>query len=126
MWRIEYDPGQRLLTIWMREMVHGAELRDLSRAHARALEATAREPFSILMDLRGLYPLDPEAATMLADMKRVAAHLDGYRGRAVLVDSPTIAMQQRNATYEDGGDTTELITLEPEDAQRFIHELLPD
>ena len=33
-------------------------------------------------------------------------------------------MQQRNATFDDGGDRTELITLEPEAAQRFIRGLL--
>ncbi len=125
MWRLEYDPAQRLLTIWMREMVHGPELRALSSAHARALEATAGAAFRVLLDLRGLYPLDEDAAAMLADMKRVAASLAGYRGRAVLVDSPTVAMQQRNATYEDGGDADELITLAPEDAQRFIRDLAP-
>ena len=123
MWRIEYDPAQRLLTVWMREMVHTAELQDLARAHAEALEATAGEEFRALLDLRGLYPLDEEAAGLLADMKRVAAQLDGYRGRAVLVDSPTVAMQQRNATYQDGGDPAEMVTLVPEEAQRFIRAL---
>lgn len=124
MWRIEYDPDQSLLTVWLREMVQGPELHGLSTAHAAALEATGGDRFRVLLDLRGLYPLDPEAAGLLADMKRVAASLDGYLGRAVLVDSPTVAMQQRNATYEDGGDRTELITLEPEAAQRFIRGLL--
>ena len=124
MWRIEYDPGQNLLTVWLREMVQGPELHGLSTAHAEALEATAGERFRVLLDLRGLYPLDTEAAALLADMKRVAVTQQGYLGRAVLVDSPTVAMQQRNATYEDGGDRSELITLEPEAAQRFIRGLL--
>ena len=40
-----------------------------------------------------------------------------------LVDSPTVAMQQHNARIGQGRDPRELITLEPEAAQRFIREL---
>ena len=120
MWHIEYDPDRRLLTLSMREQVFGRDMRDLSRAHARALEATAGATFRVLLDLRGLHPLDSEAADMLGDMKRVAAQLEGYLGRAVLVDSPTVAMQQRNSTIEDGGDARELITLDATKAREFL------
>ncbi len=120
MWRIEYDPDEHLLKLSMRKMVFGRDMRDLSNAHARALEATGGAPFRVLLDLRGLHPLDSEAARTLGDMKRVASQLEGYGGRAVLVDSPTIAMQQRNATVEDGGDATELITHTEADAWDFL------
>jgi len=119
-WRIEYDPDERLLRLSMRETVYGRDMRDLARAHARALEATGGASFKIFLDLRGLHPLDAEAARILGDMKRVAARVDGYEGRAVLVDSPTIAMQQRNATVEDGGDERELITLDESAARGFL------
>jgi len=121
-WHLVYDPAERLLTLSMREQVFGRDMRDLAKAHARALEATAGTPFRMLLDLRGLHPLDPEASEMLGDMKRVAVRLDGYRGRAVLVDSPTIAMQQRNTTIEDGGDDRELITPDPMKASEFLGE----
>ena len=120
MWRIEYDPDERLMRLSMRETVYGRDMRDLARAHARALEATGGAPFRVFLDLRGLHPLDGEAARILGDMKRVAARVNGYRGRAVLVDSPTIAMQQRNATVEDGGDERELITLDESAAKSFL------
>ncbi|MCB9592960.1 MAG: hypothetical protein H6719_09535 [Sandaracinaceae bacterium] len=120
MWRVEYDPDERLLKLAMRETVFGRDMRDLARAHARALEATAGQAFKVLLDLRGLHPLDAEAAKILGDMKRVAARVTGYEGRAVLVDSPTIAMQQRNSTVEDGGDARELITLEEATAREFL------
>lgn len=123
MWRIEYDPGQRLLTIRLTQEVREVEMRALARSHAQALEATGGQPFRVLVDLRGLHPLDLDAAAIFGDMKRVAGKLDGYKGRAVLVDSATIAMQQRNTTLEDGGDPTELITLESEEAIKHVRDL---
>ena len=123
MWRIEYDPDSRLLSLCLTEHVTPSDMRDLARAHARALEATGLEPFRVLVDLRGLTLLDGTAADVLADMKRVAASLEGYLGRAVLVDGPTVAMQQRNTTLEDGGDDRELVTLNPMEAQRFVDDL---
>ncbi|MBX3275991.1 MAG: hypothetical protein KF729_37410 [Sandaracinaceae bacterium] len=120
MWRVEYDPTEQRLALAMRETVFGRDMRDLARAHARALEATGGQPFKVLVDLRGLHPLDAEAARLFDDMKRVASRVPGYRGRAVLVDSPTIAIQQRNATLEGGGDPSELITLDETAARAFL------
>lgn len=120
MWRIEYEPHEHQLEIYLREQVFGRDMRDLARAHARALEATGRTPFRVLVDLRGLHPLDSESSRIFADMKRVAASLPHYRGRAVIVDSPTVAMQQRNLTMEDGGDERELITRDARAAEEFL------
>lgn len=120
MWRIEYDPTQRVLTMRLAREVREIDMRALARAHSQALEATAGQPFSVLADLRGLFPLDTETAAIFSDMKRVAAKLEGYRGRAVLVDSATIAMQQRNSTLEDGGDPSELITVDEQEARRHV------
>lgn len=120
MWRVEYDPGARVLTLLLSREVREAEMRDLARAHAQALEATGGQSFWVFVDLRGMRPLDDEAAAIFSDMKRVAAQLPGYRGRAVLVDGPTVAMQQRNATLADGGDPAELITIDAERARRFV------
>lgn len=122
MWRVAYEPSQRLLILELKDQVGVGEMRALARAHARALEATGGEDFRVLVDLRGLYPLDSQAAELLSDMKRVAAHLAGYRGRAVLVDSATVAMQQRNTTLEEGGDDAEIITMDEADARRYVAE----
>lgn len=122
MWRIEYDPGQHVLTMRLAREVRMLEMRALSRAHADALASTGGEAFVVLADLRGLHPLDADAAALFQDMKRVAATLEGYRGRVVLVDGATIAMQQRNATLEDGGDPSELITLDADEARRYVRE----
>ena len=119
-WRIEFQPKEARLTIQLARQVAPPEMRDLAEAHAEALEATGGAPFSVLVDLRGLYPLDGQSAQLLDDMRRVACSLAGYRARAVLVDSATIAMQQRNATIEDGGDPLEVITWEGDEAMAHL------
>jgi hypothetical protein len=123
MWRVEYDPGQRVLTMRLSHEIREIEMRAAASAHAQALEASGGQSFAVLVDLRGLHPLDVNAAAVLTDMKRVALAVEGYRGRAVLVDSPTVAMQQRNATLEEGGDSAELITLDADEAQRHVRGL---
>ncbi len=121
MWRVEFEPDDRRLSIRLTDHVSATQLRDLAGAHAEALEATGGEPFKVFLDLRGLFPLEGDAVAMLGALKRVAAELPGCRGFAVLADSPTIAMQQRRTRV---GPTTdpdrELITLDPEQAKRFL------
>ncbi len=122
MWRVEYDPRERLLTLRLTREVRLFDMRTVARAHAQALESSGGQRFRVLADLRGLHPLDPDSAAVFQDMKRVAAQVAGYAGRVILTDSATIAMQQRNSTLEDGGDSSELITLDLEEARRFIRE----
>ncbi len=120
MWRIEHDPEARTIRIQLIGEVDAPAMRALARAHAEALEATGGQPFSVLGDLRGLHPLDAEALAIFQDMKRVAAQLEGYRRRAILADGATVAMQQRNATLDEGGDRTELVTFDEAQARRHL------
>ena len=121
MWSIEFDPTTRLMTLRLVYQVTSPQMRALARAHASALVATGGEPFKVLGDLRGLTPLDTEAATILSDLRRAAASMPGFRRRAVVTDSPTVAMQQRRSVYEEGGGRgRELVTLDEAEARAFL------
>jgi hypothetical protein len=125
MWRIEFDPKARVVSIRLTDYVGVIQVRDLARAHAEALEHTGGEEFRVFADLRGLFPLDAESVAIFGDMKRVAASLPSYRGVAILVDSPTIAMQQRRTTIESQPSSgprgaPEVITLDEAEAKRFL------
>jgi hypothetical protein len=121
MWSIEFDPGSRLLTLRLVSQVTAMQMRSLARAHGQALAATAGEPFKILADLRGLAPLDTEAAVLFNDVRRAAKSLAGFRLRAVLTDSATVAMQQRRAMIEEGSSSkVELITMDESEARGFL------
>lgn len=123
MWRIEFDPDVHRLSIRLTDHVSASQMRELSNAHAEALEAAGGEPFELFLDLRGLFPLESEAAAILGGMKRIAAELPGCCGFAVPADSPTIAMQQRRTPLSiDTDPGRELITLDPDQAERFLAE----
>ena len=123
MWRIDFDPKTKVVSIRLTDYVGLVQVRDLARAHAEALEHTGGEEFRVYADLRGLFPLDAESVAIFGDMKRVAASLPGFRGNVVLVDSPTIAMQQRRTTVESQPSGAralpELITTDEAEAKRF-------
>ncbi|MCS6796928.1 MAG: hypothetical protein NZ898_00075 [Myxococcota bacterium] len=125
MWQVLFEPERGLLTVRLSGHVALQDVRDLAEAHARALEATGAAPFRVLVDARGLVPLEPEAVLWLGAMKRVAAEQPGFRGVAVLADSATVLMQQhrvrlsRASPGSDGGGL-ELVTLDEAEALRFV------
>lgn len=121
MWRIEFDPDAHRLSIRLTDHVSAAQMRELSGAHAEALESTGGEAFKVFIDLRGLFPLESEAVAVLGAMKRIASEMTGCQGFAVLADSPTVAMQQRRTRVDpDTNPDRELITLDPDQAKRFL------
>lgn len=120
MWCIEFDPKTRALTIRVAQLVSAASLRILQRKHVEALAATAGEPFKVLLDMRGVAPIGPDSATVLSEVKRAESTLQGFRGRAVLCDSATVAMQQRRTSLTDGTGEREVVTLDELEAQAYI------
>jgi hypothetical protein len=121
MWKIHFSPSERRLSIHLVAEVGAEQLHELAIAHARALESTAGQPFKVFIDVRGLFPMEPEAVTVLAEIKRVAASVEGCSGMVILADSPTVAMQQHRTRQKTrGGREAELITLDPNEATRFL------
>jgi hypothetical protein len=120
MWCIEYDPDIRVLTLRLTRQVTTVNLRAIMRANAQALAATHGDEFRVLVDLRGLAPLDRESAELFSDVKRAAQALPGFKERVVLCDSATVAMQQRRTSLEDGTAEIELITFDDGDARRML------
>jgi hypothetical protein len=121
MWSIEFDPATQVLTLRLCHQVTAPQMRALARAHAEALVATGGTPFKVLADLRGLSPLDTDAATVFGELRRAAMALPGFRARAVLVDSPTVAMQQHRTAAEEGGAAgRELVTMDELEARSFL------
>jgi hypothetical protein len=116
MWLVEFVPASGRLSVRLRDVIAGPELRKVADAQAAALEATGGEVFKVFVDLRGLVPLDDEAVGLLAQIKKVALGVEGCRGVVVLADSPTVAMQQMR-TRSSGA---ELVTLDQNEATRAL------
>lgn len=120
MWFVEFDPGTQVLTLRLKAQVTSAQLRQIMRAHAQALAATGGLGFGVLADLRGLTPLDREAANLFTDVKRAGAAMPTFRRRAVLVDSPTIALQQNRTSIESDTTAEEIITSDEAEALTYL------
>jgi hypothetical protein len=121
MWSIEFDPATRVMTIRLVHFATPSQMRALARAHAQALSATAASPFRVLADLRGARPFEREAATVFSEIRRAALAAPGFRRRAVLTDSPTVAMQQRRAIIDDAiAAKREIVTLDEAEARTFL------
>lgn len=104
MWCIQYEPERHVLTLRLTGAVSAAQMRGFVRAHAQGLAATGGDRFRVLVDLRGLTPLEKDAAAQLADASRAVAALPAFVSRTVLASSATVLMQQRMATTTQVGD----------------------
>lgn len=120
MWCIEFDPRTHALTVRIAHAATVASLRALQAKHVEALGATAHQPFRVLYDLRSLGPLGDDVAAVVGELKRAEAALPAFRGRAVLCDSATTAMQQRRSSLTDATADRETVTLDEGEAFRIL------
>jgi hypothetical protein len=120
MWFVEFDPATQILTLRLRAQVSAGHMRQIMRAHAQALASTGGLTFGVLADLRGLAPLDREAANLFTDVKRAGSAMPTFQRRAVLVDSPTIALQQKRTSMESDDVAREIITSDEAEAMTFL------
>jgi len=120
MWFVEFDPTTHVVTLRLRAQVTSANLRQVMRAHAQALAATGGLTFGVLADLRGLAPLDRESANLFTDIKRAGAAMPTFQRRAVLVDSPTIALQQKRTSVESDTELEQIITSDENEALAYL------
>lgn len=124
MWYVEFDPTKKLLTLRLTATVTAQSVRLLMRAHTQALSSTGGGEFGVLADLRGLAPLDRESANLFSEIKRSAGALPGFRARAVLVDSATIALQQKRSSIDMETTEFEIVTDDESEAVQHIHDAL--
>ena len=121
MWRVEYDPDARLLSVRMLDVITTRDARDLSAATSRALDAAEGEAFRACLDLRQLFPLEEDTVRVVEGIKRACLDAPGCRGLVVLADSPTVAMQQHHTRVRGSVDREiELVTLDRAAVDEFL------
>jgi len=122
MWYVEFDPTKKLLTLRLTATVTAPAVRLIMRAHSQALASTGGTQFGVLADLRGLAPLDRDSANLFSEIKRSAGALPGFRARSVLVDSATIALQQKRSSIDMETTQFEVVTDDEAEAVQHIRD----
>jgi hypothetical protein len=120
MWKVSFSPPEHRLSLRIRGELTLAHTEKLADANSHALEATAGQPFRAFVDLRRVIPMEPTVVSFIAELKRIVATTPGFCGLVVLVDSPTVAMQQHRTRVRGRATPHELITLDEDEARRFL------
>ena len=87
-----------------------AEMVAFVTEHNRHVDAYGTADYRVWVDLVELAPLSPECADIIERAKRYSSGRPGFRGSAVLVSTPTIALQHRRTSVDAGVMSTELIS----------------
>jgi hypothetical protein len=102
------EPG--ILHVRIEGALKPEEARAFRDAHDRAIDGFAGRDYRVFVDLSGMLPLEPAAAGYVEEAKRHSAAQRNFRGSAVFVASPTVAMQHRRTSGATGVLDTELIS----------------
>jgi len=115
MWRLRYDPEHSVLHVQLLDVISPRAVHDLAAAQFEAL-SEIHEPFRVLIDLRGLFPLEAESVEAFSTLKKALAAKEGFERLAVLADSATVAMQQHHTRI----GKRELVSTDTGAVERFL------
>ncbi|MDP2345186.1 MAG: hypothetical protein Q8O67_29850 [Deltaproteobacteria bacterium] len=108
-WNVDGKSQTGLLRLRLEGKLSVADIKSFVVAHNTAIDSFDGE-YRVLVDMRGLMPLSPEAADAFEGCKRYSSGHPGFRGSAALVDSKLVALQQQRTSERSGVMSTELIT----------------
>ena len=79
-----------------------AEMHAFVDQHNRAVDSMGGRPYRVFVDLREMRPISQDCAEIMEEAKRYSASQPNFCGSAVLVLSPTVAMQHRRTSVSGG------------------------
>ncbi|NUP04642.1 MAG: hypothetical protein HOW73_01105 [Polyangiaceae bacterium] len=91
--------------------------------HNRAIDNFGRRDYRVWVDLTELAPLSQECTEIIEKAKRHSSSKPNFRGSAVLVNTPTIALQHRRTSVEAGVMATELISSDPAELREHLRKV---
>lgn len=106
-WQVERET-QGILRLVLGGSVTEAEMTEFLRAHNAAVDDFHGAEYRVMCDIRGLRPLSPGCADLMERAKTYSASHPNFQGSAVLVSSPTVAMQHQRTSTSGGVSETEL------------------
>lgn len=109
-WRVDTTARPGILQLQLAGVIEERDMLEFARAHDAGVDSFGDVDYRVFCDLRELKPLSPRCAAIMEQCKAYSAAHANFRGSAVLVQSPTVAMQHRRTSSSGGVMSTELIT----------------
>ncbi|NUP08123.1 MAG: hypothetical protein HOW73_18910 [Polyangiaceae bacterium] len=124
-WTIDVttEPGVLRLKLVGRFAVQ--EMTRFVDEHNRCIDGFGVRDYLVWADLTELATLSPECSKLVEDAKRYSHARPNFRGSAVLIATPTIALQQRRTSTEAGVSETELVSSDPAELREHLRRVCP-
>jgi hypothetical protein len=122
-WTIDATTEHGVLRLKLVGRFSADEMTGFVKDHNRAVDGFVRRGYCVWADLTELAPLSQECAEILEEAKRYSSTRPNFRGSAVLIATPTIALQQRRTSREAGVSATELVSSDPTELREHLRRL---
>ena len=109
-WKVDGTSEPGVLRISLVGTISDDEMRAFVVEHNAAIDALGGADYKVWCDISEMRPLGQAAAQLFEVAKRHSAAKPNFRGSAVKVSSPTVALQHRRTSIGGGVMNTELIS----------------
>ena len=109
-WSVDTKSEAGVMHFKLTGLLSVEELRAFVAAHNAAVDSYGARDYKVFGDIREMQPLSQECADTFELAKRHSSGRSNFRGSAIFVASPTVAMQHRRTSIESGVMSTELIS----------------
>jgi hypothetical protein len=109
-WKVDATSEPGVLRVTLTGTISDDEMRAFVAEHNATIDAYGNRDYKVWCDLSQMRPLGQAAAQLFELAKKHSASKPNFRGSAVKVSSPTVALQHRRTSIGGGVMNTELIS----------------
>lgn len=122
-WTIDVTTEPGVIRIKLSGRFSVEEMTAWRDEHNRAVDGFGQRDYCVWADTSEFAPLSQECAELLESAKRYSHGRPNFRGSAVLVATPTVALQQGRTSRDAGVASTELISSDVAELREHLRRL---
>jgi hypothetical protein len=122
-WTIDVKTEPGVMRIKLSGRFSVEEMTAWRDEHNRAVDGFGQRDYCVWADTSDFSPLSPECAEILESAKRYSHARPNFLGSAVLVATPTVALQQGRTSRDAGVAPTELISSDVAELREHLRRL---